>query len=134
MLSQHKAAKFQTHSLYLRTTVKVIAVLLFASYSYTLWGKRCKDLGCKSKDIAHGEVHIPTIQAADCGASFYWMRVGCTGRRKVIPYCKLQELTHFCNRNCPQFIQDIDSYCTTKERAFITYHAVDSHFAEQRTN
>lgn len=42
--------------------------------------------------------------------------------------------SHLCNRNCLQFVQDIDSHHTTKERAFITYHTSDSHFAEQKSN
>jgi len=56
--------------MYLRTTVKVIAFLLFADYG--LPGKRCKGLGSKSKDMQHGQVHLPTIQAVACGDSFYW--------------------------------------------------------------
>lgn len=46
------------------------------------------------KDMPHGQVHVPTLQAVGRGGFFYWMRVGCTERRKVSPYCKLRELTH----------------------------------------
>lgn len=94
MLSHHKKAKFQTCSLYLRTTVKVIALLLFSSYGSTLPGKYCKGLGSKSKDMPLGQVHTSTIEAVACGGSFYWMRVGGTEIKKNSPYCKLQELTH----------------------------------------
>lgn len=122
-------------SLYLRTTAQVIAFLLFASHGYTLPGKHCKGVGSKSKDRPHGLVHIYTIQAVDCGGSFYCMRGGCTERKKSQPIRQIARTdSHLCNRNCLQFIQDIDSHRTTKERAFITYHAVDLHIAEQRTN
>lgn len=47
--------------------------------------------GKQSKDMPNGQVHVPTSQAADCGGSFYWMRVGCT--EKVSPCCELQKLT-----------------------------------------
>lgn len=94
MLSHHKKAKFQMLSLYLRTTVQVIAFLLFASHGYTLPGKHCKGVGSKNKDRPHGLVHISTIQAVDCGGSFYCMRGGCTERKEVSPYGKLRELTH----------------------------------------
>lgn len=55
MLSHHKKDKFQTHSSYVRTTVKAIAFLLFVSYSYTLPGKHCNWLGSKSKDCYTGK-------------------------------------------------------------------------------
>lgn len=94
MLSHDMKAKFQICSFYLRTTVKVIALLLFASYGATLPGKYCKGLGSKSKDMPLGQVHTSTIEAVASGGSFYWMRVGCTESTKTSPYCKLQELTH----------------------------------------
>lgn len=83
--------------------------------------------------MPNGQVHISTSQACWLWWLFLLDESGMYWKSQSMLQITRTD-SHLCNRNCLQFIQDIDSHFRTKERAFITYHTVAWHFAEQSTN